>query len=192
MADVSHRQCFVALGANLPTATGTPIDTLNCALKLISRESLCPVLFSGWYQSPAFPAGSGPDFVNGVAKICTHKPALDVIEILHAIEKRLGRTRHSRWEARVCDLDLIAYADHVVPSHEVFDHWQTLPTDQQRTHSPDQLILPHPRMQDRAFVLVPMLEIAPDWVHPRTAKTIREMINILPKSDLDGIQPITS
>ena len=79
--------------------------------------------------------------------------------------------------------------DHVVPDAATQDGWRALsPADQARL-APDRLILPHPRLQDRGFVLAPLAEIAPRWTHPRTGRTVAQMLADLPASALKGMAP---
>ncbi len=188
MTQVSDCECFIALGANLPAATRTPTQTLECTLELFEAESLRLVNRSSWYHTPAFPAGSGPDFVNGVVQVRTDLTARAVLDCLHRIEEKMGRTRQNRWEARICDLDLISYNHSVLPDMDTYRSWLSLPLEQQKKQAPDDLILPHPRLQDRSFVLVPMQEIAPDWVHPVSGLSVDQMVANLPKADKDAVR----
>jgi 2-amino-4-hydroxy-6-hydroxymethyldihydropteridine diphosphokinase len=116
----------------------------------------------------------------------------DVLAALHRIEAKMGRTRENRWEPRLCDLDLIAYDDIIWPDLETFEEWKSLDLSSQRTKTPEQLVLPHPRLQDRSFVLVPLNEIAPDWVHPVTGITVSKMLAALPAEDLLQISEISA
>jgi len=145
-------------------------------------------IVSDFYETPCFPAGSGPDFVNMAAKISTDLSAAEVLQILHDVEEGLGRVRLKRWGARVIDIDLIAFNDQIEPDESVFKHWQNLPQEQQKTQAPEQLILPHPRMQDRAFVLIPLRDVAPDWVHPVFNKTVSQMAADLPKAEIAAVK----
>jgi 2-amino-4-hydroxy-6-hydroxymethyldihydropteridine diphosphokinase len=190
--DKSQHYCLIAMGANLPSATGTALETLEKSLELFMLESLQIQRISKWFSTPAFPAGSGPDFVNGAVLVATELNPPDVLAALHRIEEKMGRTRENRWEPRLCDLDLIAYDDIIWPDLDTFEEWKSLDLSSQQTKTPDQLVLPHPRLQDRSFVLVPLNEIAPDWVHPVTRITISEMLAALPAADLAEIREISS
>lgn len=190
MTQVPLRQGHVALGANLATSTRTPIETLACALELFERESLRILDRSAWYQTPAFPAGAGPDFVNGVVKIETDLGPEAVIKALHRIEADMGRQRLTRWEARVCDLDLIEFDGAILPDEAVYRAWVALPLEAQKSWTPPTLILPHPRLQDRSFVLVPMAEISPEWVHPVSGRSVTQMVAALPEQDRREVQQI--
>ncbi|MBL4806502.1 MAG: 2-amino-4-hydroxy-6-hydroxymethyldihydropteridine diphosphokinase [Rhodobacteraceae bacterium] len=182
----------ITLGSNQSGTAGTPSGTLINALRLFESESLHVISQSSWYQSPAFPAGAGPDFVNAVVLAETAHSAFDVLAALHRIEARLGRVRLQRWAARTCDLDLLDVDGLVVPDMATYKGWQELPLDQQIQRAPDQLILPHPRIQDRAFVLVPLREIAPDWRHPVLNLTPAQMIAKLPQADIDNVRMISA
>ena len=182
--------CLIAMGANLPSATGTAVETLRKSLELILSESLQVTRISKWFNTPAFPTGSGPDFVNAAVMVKTHLSPEGVLAALHSIEAALGRTRENRWEPRLCDLDLIAYDDIIVPDLETFLFWKNLDLSKQQTETPDQLVLPHPRLQDRSFVLVPLNDIAPDWCHPVSGITVSDMLATLPPESLEEITEI--
>lgn len=147
-------------------------------------------LVSGFYRTPAFPPGSGPDFVNAAFAIDWPDPPETLLTLLHRVEAEAGRTRQARWEARVLDLDLIALGDCVRPDAETQTRWRMLPLDQAASRAPDRLILPHPRMQERGFVLVPMADIVPDWRHPLTGLTVAAMLAALPQAERAEIRPI--
>lgn len=145
---------------------------------------------SRFFSTPCFPAGAGPDYVNAAAVIETTKSPQALLQRLHAVEQEFGRERIQRWGMRTLDLDLVCYGDRILPDRATYDHWHNLDPQLQVQSAPDQLILPHPRLQDRAFVLVPMADIAADWRHPALNKTVAEMIAELPAEDVASVTPL--
>lgn len=182
-------ELLVALGANLPQADHAPVITLRQALAEMQAR-LGPVSASRFYRTPAVPSGSGPDYVNAAARITSNMVPEVALEVLHRIEADLGRNRTTRWAPRVCDLDLLAAGDLVLPNGAEQQRWMRLDLGKAQTVSPPHLILPHPRMQERAFVLVPLAEIAPDWRHPVLGQTARQMRDALPQAERDAISPL--
>ena len=91
---------------------------------------------------------------------------------------------------RTLDLDLLALGDSVVPDEATQTAWRDLPAEEQPRRTPDRLILPHPRLQDRGFVLIPLADIAPDWRHPLTGQTVAQMRDALTPAQTAGIVPI--
>lgn len=189
---MSRDKILIALGANLPSRMGPPVATIKAALDAIATNPLIEIVaLSRFYQTPAYPAGSGPDYVNACAALASSLGAEDILSQLHLVEAILGRTRSSqRWEARGIDLDLLAYGGQILPDDKTAAQWRDMPPQLQQESRPDGLILPHPRLQDRAFVLVPLADIAADWVHPATGLTTREMLSRLPAEDLATIKPL--
>ncbi len=181
---MTKRENFlIALGGNLPSAAGAPADTLRAALKALEAEGAALGAVSPFYATPCFPAGAGPDYVNAAAEIRLDAAPREVLDLLHRVEERFGRERVRRWGRRTLDLDLIAQGQTVLPNPETHAAWRDLPLDEQMASAPGDLILPHPRVQERAFVLVPLADIAPDWRHPVLHRTVRQMLADLPDAD---------
>ncbi|GGD23703.1 2-amino-4-hydroxy-6-hydroxymethyldihydropteridine pyrophosphokinase [Sinisalibacter lacisalsi] len=145
---------------------------------------------SGFYLTPFVPAGGGDDVVNAVVLLESALGPQALLARLHEIEAAFDRDRGMRWSSRTLDLDLIAMEDLVLPDRETLVHWIDLPPESQKREAPAGLILPHPRLQDRAFVLVPAAEIAPDWRHPLTGLSIAEMRDALPAEDVAAVRPL--
>ena len=127
----------------------------------LERAGLRIVGRSRWYESAPVPMSDQPWYVNGVVEIDTDLDPASLLALLHEIEAAFGRTRSVRNEARPLDLDLLAYGDRVL------------------TEEPAPLI-PHPRLHERAFVLLPLAELAPDWRHPALGEGIQALIGRLP------------
>lgn len=188
----SGTQCIIAFGSNLSNQFGVSAEIVKAAIERMSSAGLVVQQTSRFFRSPAFPADSGPDFVNGVVLCKTQLLPKDVIAALHRIEAELGRTRNARWEARVLDLDLIDYAGVVLPGADIHSEWRELALEDQLKQVPDQLILPHPRVQDRPFVLIPMTDVVPNWVHPVTGHGLRDLLAAFTVADIAEIQPLES
>ncbi|MEO0370370.1 MAG: 2-amino-4-hydroxy-6-hydroxymethyldihydropteridine diphosphokinase [Pseudomonadota bacterium] len=170
---------LIALGANLPSHAGSPEQSLAEALNRFSENGFEEVNASRFFRTPCFPPGAGPDYVNAAVTAHAEGTAASILERLHSIEAEFGRQREQRWGQRSLDLDLIGMGEAVLPDVETYMRWRDLPPEAQRQEAPGQLILPHPRLQDRAFVLVPLMDVAPDWLHPVLGLTVREMVEAL-------------
>ncbi len=128
--------------------------------------------------------------MNAVACYVTSFSAPRVLAHLHAVEKAFGRDRKTRWAPRTLDLDLLFYGDTILPDAATVQAWIDMPIARQTQEVPPELLLPHPRIQDRAFVLVPLAQVAPDLRHPLTGKTVQEMLSALPAEDKAQIRPM--
>ena len=185
-------QALVAFGANLPFEGDPPATTLQRAAKALGEEGLSVLAFSRLFATPCFPVGAGPDYVNAAAvlDVGADVDAASILQRLHRVEADFGRMREQRWGMRTLDIDLLALGDSVLPDAATQDAWRDLAPEAQARLAPDRLILPHPRLQDRAFVLVPLADVAPDWLHPRLGLTVRQMLAALPDADRDAVKPL--
>lgn len=152
---------FVALGSNLEE----PLLQLKKAYKALG-EVVEIVKASSIYKTAPVggPVGQG-DFLNAVVSVQTRLSAQQLLKALHKIEAAQGRERVVRWDARTLDLDLLSY--------------KTLILDTKR------LVLPHPRIMERGFVLVPLCEIAPEWEHPQNKEKARDVLSNLDTGDIE-------
>jgi 2-amino-4-hydroxy-6-hydroxymethyldihydropteridine diphosphokinase len=153
---------YVALGANLPSDLyGPPRATLAAALRLMRERGLSVGACSSWYESAPVPASDQPWFVNAVVRLDDPPAPARLLSALHDLEAALGRVRSVPNAPRAVDLDLIDAAGRVSASGD----WP---------------VLPHPRLHERAFVLMPLKEIAPDWRHPESGAHIDQLLQALP------------
>ena len=174
---------LIALGSNEKSVFGDARETVQKAMALVAQLSEQTPQFSCYYSTPAFPKGAGPDFVNAAVAIITKLSAEGLMVQLHQIEATAGRQRATRWGQRTLDLDLIAHGSHVLPDAATQMKWRNLTMADQQQLTPSDLILPHPRMQDRAFVLVPLMDVAPNWEHPILHETVAQMCAKIPDTD---------
>lgn len=142
----------IALGSNL----GDSATILKSALQTIAQTlGITLQAASPFYQTVAV-GPPQPDYLNAAALLCTDLTSLELLHTLLQIEASFGRVRRERWGPRLLDLDLLLFDDLIL-------------------HSPE-LIIPHPRMTERAFVLVPLNDVAPDWVEPVSGKSIATLV----------------
>ena len=152
---------FIGLGANLPSRFGAPPETLGAAIQALKDLGLTMVAQSRIWLTAPVPISDQPWYHNAVIAIETTLSPQSLLALLQKTENEFGRVRLERNEPRVIDLDLLAYHDVILNG------------------SPD-LIVPHPRLHQRNFVLLPIQDIAPDWAHPVSGVTLEAMIATLP------------
>jgi len=181
---------IIAMGSNQKSAMGSPKVTLRQAAESLTSRGGVIRKLSTFYQTPCFPAGAGPDYVNAALLLVADWTPAEAMGHLHAIELEFGRERVQRWGQRTLDLDLIAFDDVVSPDLETYEVWRDLAPDVQKMRAPTDLILPHPRVQDRAFVLVPMLDVAGDWVHPVSGLSVQRMLDSISNSEISQVIPL--
>lgn len=190
MDAASASTCLLALGGNLPSLAGTPAETLRAALRRLEAQGAGIEAVSRFFRTPCFPAGAGPDYVNAAARLRWAGSAAELLNLCHEVEAEFGRERGVRWGRRTLDLDIVALDDMVCPDAATQARWRDLPAEEQVRRTPEQLILPHPRLQDRAFVLVPLCDVAPDWRHPLLGRTIAELAAKLPEKARNEVVPL--
>ena len=160
---------FIALGANLPFAAAAPEQTLRTSLRLLSDNGAKVVSVSRFFMTPSWPDPSDPPYVNAAAMVATSLAPGALMGLMHDIENRLGRVRGKRNAPRCLDLDLLDYGGQVDLGPP---------------------ILPHPRIENRGFVLIPLADIAPGWVHPVSGRKVRELIGALSGAERDAVRPL--
>jgi len=161
---------LIAFGGNLSSHVGMPADTMRAALVELSRNGIEQLAVSRFFATPAWPDASEPSFVNGVSSVRTELPPSALLEKLHGIERLFGRERNCKNAPRTLDLDILDYDSGVQAG-------------------PPQL--PHPRLESRAFVLIPMRDVAPDWRHPVSGTSLDDLIAALPAADREAVKPVS-
>lgn len=147
---------YVALGGNLPSSHGSPMSTLKAAIACFPRYGIDVVAVSHWYETAPVPVSDQPLYINAVAEVATKLDSKSLLDTLLFIEDQFGRERgNERNAARTLDLDILDFEGKI---------------------SDGPPILPHPRLQDRAFVLLPLRDVAPNWRYPVTGQPINELI----------------
>jgi 2-amino-4-hydroxy-6-hydroxymethyldihydropteridine diphosphokinase len=170
---------LVGIGANLPGPFGqSPLQTVRWAAVQLDRQPIIHLRgLSRWYESEPVPPSGQPAYVNavahlGVAQGYAEPNAADLLAWLQGIELRAGRVRAERNAARTLDLDIIAMG-----------------ANGQMVRAPPDPVLPHPRAHLRAFVLKPLLDVAPEWVHPGLRQTAGELLAALPPQAISPLEP---
>lgn len=158
---------WLSLGANL----GNPVESVKEAIRALSRTTCTELVrCSSLYRTAPIGHRDQPIFINAAASIRTTLSPMDLLAELHAIESSLGRKDRPRWREREIDIDILIYDSR---------HFES-----------DLLSIPHKRMHERAFVLVPLNEIAPDLTHPVFGKTVRELLESLPSDENSWVERI--
>ena len=183
-------KCLISCGANIAGPFGEPLETLKIVLEELRIRKIEVIGKSKFYSSLAFPNPQEPKYLNRCLEITVDFRADDVLTLLKQIEVKMGRREGTRWGSRSCDLDLLSFANQISPSSEVFNFWYKMPLEEQIIAKPNILLLPHPRLQDRAFVLKPLMEFAAEWTHPVLNASVKEMYHALSKEDQDSVKPI--
>lgn len=151
----------VGIGSNLAaTGFGSPLETASAALAQMPASGVAVARLSRWLLSQPVPRSDQPWYVNAVALVATRLDPPGLLAALLAIEARFGRRRQTRNAARTIDLDLLDYDGRLLDTAA--------------------LTLPHPRLHLRRFVLAPLAEIAPRWVHPTLRADAAALLARLP------------
>ena len=153
---------IIGVGANLPGPDQVDArGTCMAALRELEGRGIPVAALSPWYESEPVPRSDQPWYVNGVARLSYHKAPGELLSLLHEVEAKFGRVRGTPNAARTLDLDLLDF-DGAVSEEGAWP------------------VLPHPRMHARAFVLLPLRDIAPDWTHPVSGQGLETLIADLP------------
>jgi len=159
---------YLAIGSNL----GNKIKNIEKTKFELQSKKIKIVKSSSYFQSESWPNPSNPKFINIVVEIKTNLAPLELLKRCNLIEKKLGRKRSTKNAPRSCDIDIIDYEQKILNLKN------------------DNLILPHPRMSKRNFVLLPLFQINNSWKHPKSKINIANLLSSLPIKDLRSIKQI--
>ena len=161
-------QAYLAIGSNL----GNKIRNIDLAKFELEKNKIKILKSSSNYKSESWPNPDNPNYINIIIKVKTSLAPLELLKICNMIETKLGRVRSKKNAPRTCDIDIIDYDKKILNEKN------------------NKLILPHPRMNKRNFVLLPLFEIEKSWKHPKSKINIVNLVNSLPVKDLRSIKQI--
>jgi len=161
-------QAYLAIGSNL----GNKISNIETTKFELEEYKIKILESSSNYLTESWPDPVMPNYINIVVKIKTSLAPLELLKICNLIELKLGRVRSKKNAPRTCDIDIIDYNKKILNKKN------------------SKLILPHPRMTERNFVLLPLFEVDKSWKHPKSLINIVKLINSLPVKDLRSIKKI--
>jgi len=158
---------YLNIGSNLPSVKGDRKDNINNAIEHLRNLELNIIKISNYYETPSYPNKSDPKFINLCIKLESKLKPFEFLSKIKEIEKKLGRTRLKKNEPRTCDIDIIDYNGTIISNKD--------------------LTIPHPKTHLRNFVIYPLKEIEPNWIHPIFNKKIDSFFIKLDKSSHNEI-----
>ena len=161
------KNIFIGIGSNL----GNKKHNIESAKFLLQSNGVVIRNCSSYYITPSWPDPKKPEFLNIVADIETKLLANDLLDLCNFIEKHLGRKTVVKNEPRTCDIDIIDYNKLVINSG-----------------NSGKLVLPHPKLSSRNFVLLPLFEISKSWIHPLKKTSIKQLVKSLKIEELTAIK----
>ena len=169
--DTSENQVkivYLGIGSNL----GSKVINIEKAKLLLLTNNIAIIKCSNYYETYSWPNKNFPKYLNIVVKIKTKLNLHNLFTLVKSIEKKLGRKKMRVNYPRICDIDIIDYNEKSLSSN-VYNHKVTVP---------------HPRMKTRNFVLIPLLDVCKNWVHPESRENINELISKFNFTDLRSIK----
>ena len=162
---------IIGIGSNLRGHMGSPRDNLKTVLNYLSRNGLRVEKCSKIYSSRPYPSGKGPIFFNRVVIVKTNMYAIEILKRLKKIESIFGRRNLVKDSPRVLDLDLLDCRGEIIEIKE-------------------KLVIPHPKICHRKFVLYPIFEVNPSWRHPYTSQKVLDLLVKCSRNNLNNVKPI--
>ncbi len=150
---------LLGIGSNLESKFGNRFSNIRKTIDLLNKEEVTVIKVSSFYETPSYPDNSLPKFINVIVKVKFSGDPVSLLKKIFKIEKEMGRVRKAINEPRTCDIDIIDFNGQILENGAVK--------------------LPHPKLHERNFVLYPLFEICPDWIHPLNNKKIDILIKKL-------------
>ena len=158
---------FLGIGSNLSSSFGDRFKNIDLAISFLQPYKINIIKKSSFYETFSYPNKNNPKFINSVISVETKLPPVDLMSVLIFVEEKLERKRSKKNDPRTCDLDIIDY------NYQIMNF----------KYRDLELTLPHKEMTNRNFVLYPLREICPNWIHPLTKKNINVLIKDLKTSN---------
>ena len=158
---------YLNIGSNLPSEVGDRETNILKSINCLKNLKINLIKISSFYETPSYPNYSDPKFINLCVKLETNLNAIELLNEIKKIEIKLGRKRLNKNEPRTCDIDIIDFNGEIIKN--------------------DELIVPHPRLHVRNFVIYPLKEIEPNWSHPISNKNIDSFFQELDKNSHNEI-----
>ena len=165
---------LLGLGSNLSSNFGNRFENIDLAISYLQSHKIQLLKKSSFYETLSYPDIKNPKFINVVIEVLTYLPPGEFASVLISIEESLERKRNQKNEPRTCDIDIIDYNGRVMD----FSYKSLI------------FIVPHEKLIYRNFVLFPLQEIAPNWMHPKSKEKISNLIAKLPEGDRKSILKI--
>ncbi len=160
---------YLGIGSNLSSRFGNRFTNINLAVSYLKEKKVNLIKKSSFYESFSYPNKDNPKFINIVIAVKTTLSPCDLMKTLLSIEEKLGRKRLKKNDPRTCDIDIIDYKNKIINSK--FNNFE--------------LEIPHQSLDTRNFVLFPLKEICPNWIHPVNKRSIDVLIQNLKKNNND-------
>ena len=162
---------LLAIGSNLPSTYGDRFDNINLAISYLHSYEIILLKNSSYYESLSYPDKTKHKFINVVIEVSTHLNPVDLASVLIFVEEKLERKRKEKNDPRTCDIDIIDFNGEI----KDFKYKNSIFT------------VPHKELSYRNFVLFPLIEISPNWIHPKTNETITMLLNKLSDENKNSI-----
>jgi len=162
---------LLGLGSNLPSSYGDCFTNLEIVISLLKKYEIKLIKKSSFYKTPSYPNKNDPPFINMVVQVETQLDPVNLASVLIFIEEMLERKRNKKNDPRTCDIDIIDYNSEII-NFKYLEH---------------EFIVPHEKLTLRNFVLYPLKEICPNWLHPKDDINIDVFINKLSQEDKNSV-----